>query len=976
MMSASKTPVTSKNALFSFYSIESLSNAFTLCVYTPRLGLLRVFFLIDPELSIGAEPGPTPFDDGSASQAIRAANPALLVEAEYPRVIFHDLSLWAANRMLAKVMGLSDANNVNDQASFSTYTGRFRPVCDTDNDYDPFHKHPYLAGYNSANYDTVMLALYLMEAFSHVGHATQQRYPLDYGFLPPKPLQLREWNDVLFQESWQGYMPRFLVEGPVAKGKGRGSVPYRIRQAMISSGRHLDVARFNESQQTIGLKRLLGGLGRQISASETLGAPKASIAGIDELYQLLSYNVSDVVGLSQLFEHPAYSSGFDLKKSLLDEYPETIYERRSSSYQPDIAPERVRKDRLAPDSSSAKFVGRILAPYEPLKDIEGVSYLYPSEQIARTTGIKQVNVLEEARRFFYDNIHSASARAQFDQVYAYYKSIEGKNFNRSALYDETWGLFRHPPHEIKDIPKRPNNLPYFHADGTPSSCYATFSTGGLHGAELNLPLFEQDEHGWYEQDESSPVHSSRLLQKAPDLFEHRSDGSTKLKARYVYTSSGKVIRQDFKSYYPLLLRNMGAFDNPNLGVDRYAKLYAAKELYGKRLKDSRLHEAERERLKVLREGTKLILNAASGVGDAQFSTSIPINNRIVSMRIIGQLFCWRIGQAQALSGARIVSTNTDGLYSTLGATANNKVLEREVKAIGVDIETEPLIVVSKDPNNRLELAFPDNSDVPLWKAPIIAAAGSSLACHEEPLPTKRLAHPAVLDWALARYLRYVAGGYTPAWRDRPLTLEEPLDRRVGLQLMLQACSLNDPVRAVRLFQHLVAASTGKLTFPFAADPLAPLSGDGREIKNPRPLQHCNRVFVVRTGEPGACSLRMAGAWKITEASRLKRERSKQAPTVTEPIALQILRAKGFARTRLEAYQYDRRLLPVDQDVAVRKVPGLDPAWSVLIENGDLVCMPEARLRALLACLDLDRYVEMLAASFDNNWKRNGSAESN
>src|SRR5699024_12443508 len=88
--------------------------------------------------------------------------------------------------------------------------------------------------------------------------------------------------------------------------------------------------------------------------------------------------------------------------------------------------------------------------------------------------------------------------------------------------------------------------------------------------------------------------------------------------------------------YPLLLRNMGAFHNPNLGVDRYAKLYADKEYYEDILKESILDPAERKYLKVLRDGIKLILNTASGAGDTQFSAPIRMNNRRSEERRVGK----------------------------------------------------------------------------------------------------------------------------------------------------------------------------------------------------------------------------------------------------------------------------------------------------------------------------------------------------
>ena len=65
---------------------------------------------------------------------------------------------------MAMTFGLSDAQSVNNPASFSSYPKAFRPVCDTDENYDS-DKHPYLMGYNSYNYDTTMLALFFNEVY-------------------------------------------------------------------------------------------------------------------------------------------------------------------------------------------------------------------------------------------------------------------------------------------------------------------------------------------------------------------------------------------------------------------------------------------------------------------------------------------------------------------------------------------------------------------------------------------------------------------------------------------------------------------------------------------------------------------------------------------------------------------------------------------------------------------------------------------
>lgn len=1035
----SPRPVTAATAAFTFYDIEALDNVFSLADYSPRTNTVEVFYLIDPTGDLHLELQSTPFSGEEAVRRILAANPAFQVEDGMDRNIFlHDLSTWEGNLALARKYGLSDADSVNDPDSTSSYTEHLRPVCDTDPGYDPFGAHPYFVGYNSFAYDTTMRALYLMEAFAHLPRAMAEGLHPSFGFTPPEASRMREHNDQLFQAVFKKYMPKYLTEGAVAEGKRWDSVPNKIRTAMINSGREIDAARLNEAQAMVSLKRLLGGLGRQIMESDQLGAHNATVRTLNDLYELLAYNVSDVVGLAKLFKHPTYSSAFDLKKGLIDEYPETIYDRSKHAPTPNIHPKAVRKGRLTPDASSAKLVGRILSPYGNLTDLEAVSFMYPSEMVAKERGIERVNVLDECRRFFYESVTDPAARAQFDQVYAYYKTIEGKNFNASEEYAND-----HPmggrAHVLSELPKAPNNLPYFAADGSPSTCFATFSTGGIHGAEANWATYGEDLATWEEGEEllqavkaafpdplvvrqtkggvelpdgrvveygqvitpKSTIKALKARSEAlamaganadpeqlaaieeqyagigyraskprPELFENKADGSTKLKTKYAFTSMDQAIHEDFTSYYPNMLRNMSAFYNAELGEDRYAKILADKDRYGREMKAPGLSPEEKTRLGVLRNGTKLILNSASGAGDTTHHTPIRVNNAIISMRIIGQLFSWRIGQAQTLAGARIISTNTDGLYSVLDEETNNRVLAEQQALINVEIEPEPLIIVSKDSNNRLELHVPEEG-TPVWEAKIISASGGTLACHQEPQPTKSLAHPAVLDWALARYLRYAAGGYVPEWRTTPISLADPLDRRLGKKLLLEAVRDNDPVLAARLFQNIVVASNGKVTIPFASDPVDPIDPRPDVVVNPRPIQHSNRMFIVHQGKPGAVSLRSAGAWVVNAASKIRRQRDGLAPVTTEPVALAILQANGFARSRVEAAQFERELLPEDQDVAVRKISGIDPSWSIVIENGDLLCMDETKLRDLLGCLDLNVYLEMLAGTFEKNWMNSG-----
>lgn len=1087
-----RTPVTAETALFTFYDIESLSNVFTLCAYTPRTGAavdaLEIFFLADNQALVDA------VDPQALYRTVVDSNPGL------PAV---NVQLWnlggeRGSLRLAELMGLSNADQVYERhpATGGPGTGgratggrvvgypvALRPVCDTDPDYDPA-RHPFLAGYNSLNYDTTMLALYLNEVFPNPGGT-----PL---FQPTTARTLRDHNDRLFGEHIE-YMPGYLCwDTPAAK----------IRRAMLGSGRHIDVARLNELQSNVSLKRLLGMLGRQIKESAKLSGD-TTITAIEDLYELVAYNVSDCLGLAQLFRHPVYASNFDLKAGLLAQYTETVRDRSG----------RVRRDRLSVDSSSAKFVGRILAPYTSLDDIEAVSYVYPDPEVARERGIEPVNVLDECVRFFEDNVapnpaahpsgHPAghpevtpaqrAAHRQFMQVVAYYRSIEGCNFNDSEEYRDKFDL---PAMSLREVPKRPNNVPYFRADASPSACFATFSTGGIHGAEADMRVFtaeriehlEQNQmltraklafpdakdflaeakrqHSMLELPDGTAVDKRLVLlgsdptrvkyrkpkkddpdqgaqlaraqaqvpdpadllatqrpesqkldvrlddgtvlegkvvlaittaakaayreqpaKKEPALFTLKEDGSDKLHPKFARTSAGLVIHEDFTSYYPMLLSNMRAFYNPELGEDRYAKIFFDKERYGRQMKQPGISAAEKARLNTLRNGTKLILNSASGAGDAGHKTPIRMNNRIISMRILGQLFSWRIGQAQTLAGARIISTNTDGLYSVIGGengfdeATNNRVLAEQQNAIGVDIEPELMFLISKDSNNRLELAAPEEG-TSVAESPILAAGGGTLACHAGPTPTKSLAHPAVIDFALARYLQTIASRGEAA-------LAEPFDPQLGRKVIEEAIWPEDPIRSLLLFQNVLAASRGSITYPFAAAPVTPSAvtaspvtaeangeanggGGGSEaeaqVVDPRPLQMVNRVFVVRDQTPGAVSLRNAGAWKVNPASQAKRRESGAVGVRRDPIALEILRHHGWAKSRAEASASDGlSILPDDQDVLIRRINAIDPTWSMVVVNDDLHELGADRIERLIASLDLEIYAQMLEETFTKNW---------
>lgn len=1079
--------INAETALFRFYDIESLSNAFTLADYLPKQNLLRLFCLFPADSELTQTLNNPTYRQHLVNQIIEK-NPAL---PNTTTVEVYDLNDQYANMVLGRDYGLSNAQSaipwefagINDPKNTSDwdhlYYDRHRFVCDTDEHYDPINEHPYLLGYNSNQYDTTMLALYFEEAMDSLRYeltaseslATKlgQRVETRQGinrmprtFVPANPAILRGYNDQLFTDEYKKYMPRFLYRDH--------DIARNVRSNFITSGRHLDVARFNEAQQHVALKRLAGQLGLQIMESDKLSQGRDTITTVDEMTELLVYNVSDIILLRDVFEHPLYSVNFNTKLSMMRKYPETIYDKQMNQYKPEIAPFAVRNDRLTPDSTSAKFVANVLCPYGHLNDIPGVSFLYPDKQIAEQRGIEQVDVLEESRRFFYENFSDPTLRREFDEkVYTYYDTLRGMNFNDSKEYREYY--LNHQPQivgqhydpktgeltptydikpeefqrlhngtsipQLRDVPRQPNSIFYFDANGQRTTCFINFSTGGIHGAQINEAVLHQEiaavEKAQQLYDDAQAQFADPMdLRKArfftdtktgeqvswnkvlsaktrvtegkafwrerPEEFsifttptknKNKGHRNTELNTKLGYTSIDRVIHEDFSSYYPNLLRNMAAFYNPHLGEDRYAEQFEMKEHYGKLMKDPSIPAEQRKMYEIQRTGTKLSLNSASGAGDTLRYTSIRMNNTIISMRLIGQLLMWRIGQAQSLHGAEIISTNTDGIYSAkLEESINNRVLEAESKKIYIDIEPEPMTLISKDSNNRLELknaTASDDFDPFDPSSDVISASGSSLACWQEPSPAKSLAHPAALDYALVTYLRAIAAGYTPKHRETPLSITETLDETFATEVMTRLLHEDDTAHALRMFQNVLAASNASITYPFAVEALISTedgyamrdAASGQLIpvsdpedyaeRHPQALHHYTRVFAVTEDTPEAKNLMNAGAYAVSETMRTSRRKKNLRSINSDPIADEILRINGYTRSLTESSTHRLTMLPTDQDTAVRKISGWEMTTPSLIENRDLALMGEDRQNQIIQAIDIPTYVRMLKSVYEKNW---------
>lgn len=1271
------------NSEFIFYDIESLHNIFTLVTYNTKEHNIGVYYHLDNVNTNDPAIGVIHGEDIKAREAqiidkIRAANPARLNlvgrEGKEPNIHIENLAEDVGlKRMIHAIGGISGARNphVHDSQQTDDLTfmfggidqGNLQMICDTHPDYNPAI-HPFIMGYNSYNYDTTILALYLAERLSNVNtekvdspadreRIMRQNNPF-FGQRPRSidAASIRAHNDNMFSAQFKKSMSRYLIDKEIGNTDVRG-LAATLRYNMLSSGRHVDIARLNETQSKVALKRLLGQMGHQILESDRLSGVNARVESYDDIFDLLAYNVSDVIGTELLFREFAYTSSFDLRSALMRTYPEVVFnESMKNPGRPLIARDNVKRVRHRVDSSSAQFAGSILAPYKALRNIPGynadtplVSLRYPDAKIAEKTGRKQVNVLTDTRDFILENITNKTALDQFKAVYDYYRSIEGMNFNntnstltpmvrtiRSYLQnneknleiqfnsmfnqeqdgrslessqsiesksktisyftinkmnelldqislfidkaatpnnevikaidylrvyyrakadsqltfdpnedpEEGEDIVSYPPknlnqpqldHGLSSVARPELNIPYIGSDGQPNGCFATFSTGGIHGAEYNSELHEADnaefvkkmtwintvtasalsqyrdvcarvdaaresgdlsdidekdieivdggrqwaqsaqsregvvEHdgftfedlaqaAWFirqnvritvtdpESGEDVVVHHSEVLKAGKKQFpimrttpvglrpahlfkakrtttspafpENSKHAENVLNPKYNYTSVADVIHEDFTSYYPRMLTNMAAFENPELAdesgksVDRYSVLFEQKEEYGLKMKDPANSPEQRQLIGLLREGVKLILNSASGAADAKHPTQILMNNVIIAMRVIGQLYTFRVGAAQSLADGRIVSTNTDGLYSTLDPETNNRILAEQTEAIGVEIEPEELTLVSKDANNRAEFHTAEKSaeiiaaktgrdvqDIKPWERVLISASGGTLACANGPDPKKSLSHAAITDFAMVEYFKYIVGGFVPdehgmaaepGYEGQALSIDQPMNEDVLRQLIIPSLHEQfEPTKVLTFYQNILASSPSSDTYIFTAEFKRDEEGeiisaidtrrlDYNQPKRPNPiimakvntLQHYNRSFYVDpekakdNGIDNIVVIANARARVINQATKDNRARKGDAPRNIEPAAKYILEESNVNLN-------DQNIM--SKDIVVSRKTGVDPQAPMVIVNEALIGNPDKTfITRLINSLDMDAYVDMIRQGYAQNWQ--------
>lgn len=749
-------------------------------------------------------------------------------------------------------------------------------------------------------------------------------------------------------------------------------------------GNHVDLAFLNETKiehgrPIVGLKTLAGMLGGSIIES------KSNKSGHSEdIYYDILYNINDIAETKKRVFPGFLRNKFRTKMRLLEKYP------------------HLKDHGITVNNTSAKFVEFIIAPNKPIKDTPRMTLMYPAPHKAKEFGCEPFDVLEDTKDWYMEHVYKQVAKhnkkaadlhlAKFLSIYSYYDYYRNENWNESAGHMFEYGI---KPKTKVDRKWGDRTfgviLPFMDKYGNESPSYVKFSIGGIHGAEINKKQLDQDRAKIKELKEkygyisklpknacsrkllnliiaqsrtSYKGYPVRLSHEIPYFYEHTEcvdeiidpdqfspymvqkqkaiDGLDNLYQedlldRYKYTTSGKSAHQDFASYYPVLLINLGTFHDGN-GRDPYEEVKDERIMIKGQLKNLKKGSEEYEDTNQTQDGLKLVLNSASGILDGSHDTNLRANNKAMAMRIIGQLFTFRIGMALALEGATIPSSNTDGIYATnIDFEDNKRIVEETLKGLYIAIDPEEMFLVSKDANNRMEVV----------DGKVSSAKGGIIGSWRGAAVDQSLSHPALVDRVLTDYLQEV-------------DLDGAVDYDTIRRCLINYAAKEDRRRFVYMASWVMRSTSGSL-------------------------------FIDNKGEvyPGTVRAWLSkGGLKFTRynARVQKTANNKDGSNTLDDYAIELMPGSYLGKPETMAYLADKidigkcfpKVPTVGQYweikdkvesvyiVSETKISNLDPGDRLHIDNRCIDELPEEDVMNIFRTFDLEGYVRMIGM-FAKSW---------
>lgn len=292
-----------------------------------------------------------------------------------------------------------------------------------------------------------------------------------------------------------------------------------------------------------------------------------------------------------------------------------------------------------------------------------------------------------------------------------------------------------------------------------------------------------------------------------------------------------------------------------------------------------------------------------------------------------------MGQYQAYYGAGVPSTNTDGLYTIMEETINNRLLEEISEQIGVGIEPELMYLISKDANNRCEMKIKKDGSLELEKS------AGSIGCYNGPHPTKSLSHPALVDKVLVDYM------IQKAIHQGDTQLQEPFDRTLAKQLLAETLNPLSHKDRLTYLQNVLASTSTSYIF----------SSKNLDMSEPNIIQLYNRSFLVTDKDPNAVYIQRAVAQAILPATIVKRTRNNEVPVQHDKLAKHVMSKHGFVD------------FEENTEAVVAKINGIKPEQNIRIFNGDLSVLTDEEAMDIIRYIDVEAYIDLIETAYNNSW---------
>ena len=515
------------------------------------------------------------------------------------------------------------------------------------------HKFVEYGGWNSSSYDLSMLVLIKLLIDAKNGQI--------------EPHDIRHLSDLLIGFNGPPWMFPDYIQTETAGAIKAFEYKQTLHLALWSDG-HIDWAKLaraveedKEQLMPPGLKKEMAKFGLDIIMDDKVSSSEPMDWSDEDLAHLVEYNFNDIFGTHIVSQNDVLQAGLYTRDVVRKMYPyATARNTPINKLGYWVPPER--------DVTPANLSGLVLIGPKRIKPIDyhEVSYIFPVPINGSRTEFMQVDLLEyikEKEKF----IHP-----YWTKFFSHFRGKDTTTYEQDAKVKATQPV----------TSGQMCNIPYYR-DGKPLDTYIRISTGGAHGSVM-----------------------AGLSEMTPEEINQWITLDAGAKGKNKPTIDVRnIIHADFSSFYPVMASKMGLYQTQE-GIDRFTDMIQ----YRITAKETLPHDPstwtdEDITLNENQLGLKLILNSATGAGNMHKEYALlPLDNKTLSMRLIGNMLIWVLAQRFSEAGGYVISTNTDGIYlCNLTVEEAQAVIDDYIDDYGMGVDPEPMArFINRDVSNRVE----------------------------------------------------------------------------------------------------------------------------------------------------------------------------------------------------------------------------------------------------------------------------------